>query len=55
LLHELLEAFGWPLYELDDYEADDIMGALADQASKKDIETMLITSDLDALQLVEPT
>ena len=27
ILHELLEAFGWPLYELDDYEADDIMGA----------------------------
>lgn len=52
LLHELLDAFGWPLYELDDYEADDIMGALAVQARKKDIETMLITSDLDMLQLV---
>jgi DNA polymerase-1 len=54
LLHELLDAFGWPLYELDDYEADDIMGALAEQASKKGIETMLITSDLDTLQLVGP-
>jgi len=52
LLHELLEAFGWPLYELDDYEADDIMGTLAVAARKKDIETMLVTSDLDALQLV---
>lgn len=52
ILHELLEAFGWPLYELDDYEADDIMGALAVQASKKDIETLLITSDMDMLQLV---
>lgn len=52
ILHELLEAFGWPLYELDDYEADDIMGALAVQAAKKNIETQLITSDLDALQLV---
>lgn len=54
LLHELLDAFGWPLYELDDYEADDIMGALAVQAAKQDIETMLITSDLDMLQLVDP-
>lgn len=53
LLHELLEAFGWPLYELDDYEADDIMGALATQATKKDIETMLVTSDMDMLQLVD--
>ncbi|MGZ6004828.1 MAG: DNA polymerase I [Candidatus Saccharimonadales bacterium] len=52
LLHELLEAFGWPLYELDDYEADDIMGALAVQAKEKDIETFLVTSDLDMLQLV---
>ncbi len=54
LLHELLQAFGWPLYELDDYEADDIMGTLAVQATKQDIETMLITSDLDMLQLVDP-
>lgn len=52
VLHELLDAFGWPLYELDDYEADDIMGTLAVQASKKDLDTLLITSDLDMLQLV---
>lgn len=52
VLHELLEAFGWPLYEMDDYEADDIMGALAVQASKKGIDTMLVTSDLDMLQLI---
>ncbi|HEX4774384.1 MAG TPA: DNA polymerase I, partial [Candidatus Saccharimonadales bacterium] len=52
ILRELLEAFGWPLYELDDYEADDIMGALAVQATAKSMETMLITSDLDMLQLV---
>ena len=52
LLHELLEAFGWPMYELDDYEADDIMGTLAVQARTKNVETMLITSDLDALQLI---
>ncbi|HVS79185.1 MAG TPA: DNA polymerase I [Candidatus Saccharimonadales bacterium] len=52
ILHDLLNAFGWPLYELDDYEADDIMGTLAVKAEKKNIETLLITSDLDALQLV---
>jgi len=52
ILHELLDAFGWPLYELDDYEADDIMGALAVQARAKHLETLLITSDLDMLQLV---
>jgi len=52
VLHELLDAFGWPLYELDDYEADDIMGTLATQAKAKNIETMLISSDLDMLQLI---
>lgn len=52
ILQELLQAFGWPLYELDDYEADDIMGTLAVQARAKDIETLLITSDMDMLQLV---
>jgi DNA polymerase-1 len=52
VLHELLAAFGWPLYECDDYEADDIMGTLAVQASKAGIETQLITSDLDMLQLI---
>lgn len=54
ILHELLDAFGWPLYELDDYEADDILGAFARQATEKGIETCLLTSDLDALQLIGP-
>ncbi|HMH70462.1 MAG TPA: DNA polymerase I [Candidatus Saccharimonadales bacterium] len=54
MLNELLDAFGWPLYELDDYEADDIMGGLAQQATEKNIETCLITSDLDMLQLIGP-
>ena len=54
ILHELLDAFGWPFYELDDYEADDIMGAFAEQATEKGIETYLLTSDLDSLQLISP-
>ena len=53
LLHELLEAFGWPLYELDDYEADDIMGALSRQANEQGIHTVMISSDLDMLQVVD--
>ena len=54
ILHELLDAFGWPLYEIDDYEADDILGAFARQAESRGIETCLITSDFDALQLISP-
>jgi DNA polymerase-1 len=52
ILHELLESLGWPLYEADDYEADDLMGAFAKQAGEKGIESYLVTSDLDVLQLV---
>lgn len=55
ILFELLDAFGWPLYELDDYEADDIMATFAREAGEKGIETCLITSDLDALQAISPT
>lgn len=53
ILHDMLKAFGWPLYELDDYEADDIMCTLAKKAHKDGLETMLITSDLDALQCID--
>lgn len=52
ILHEVLEAFSWPLYEFDDYEADDIMHTLAKKADKEGLETMLITSDMDALQSI---
>jgi len=52
LLYEVLETFSWPLYEYDDYEADDIMHTLALKAEKAGLETMLITSDLDALQSI---
>lgn len=52
ILHELLASLGWPLYELDDYEADDIMATLAKKADSKGLETILITSDLDALQCI---
>ena len=54
ILHQLLESLGWPLYEMDDYEADDIMGAFAKQATSQDIESYLVTSDLDVLQLISP-
>lgn len=54
LLHELLAALSWPLYEYDDYEADDIMGTLARKAEAAGLETCLISSDLDMLQCLAP-
>jgi DNA polymerase-1 len=52
ILREVLEAFNWPLYELDQYEADDIMGTFAVQAKEKGVEACLITGDYDLLQLI---
>ncbi|MFZ1302099.1 MAG: DNA polymerase I [Candidatus Microsaccharimonas sp.] len=53
ILREVLAAFNWPLYELDKYEADDIMGTFAQQAKEHDVEACLITGDYDLLQLVD--
>ena len=52
ILREVLEAFNWPLYELDKYEADDIMGTFAVQAKEEGIEACLVTGDYDLLQLI---
>ena len=54
-LMDLLKAAAWPVYEIDDYEADDIMATLAQQAEKRgDIRTVLVSSDLDMLQALGP-
>lgn len=55
ILHDLLESFGWPLYELEAYEADDIMGTFSVEAAKKGIETCIVTGDYDMLQLISDT
>lgn len=52
ILHQMLEAFGWPLYELENYEADDIMGTFSEIASDKNIKTCIVTGDYDMLQLL---
>ncbi len=53
LLKDFLKTLGWPLFEIDGYEADDILGTLAVQANKLGVEANLITSDLDMLQLID--
>ena len=52
-LMELLEAFHIPLYEFDDYEADDIIGTLARKADAKNVRVEIISGDLDMLQIVD--
>lgn len=52
-LMELLQAFHIPLYEFDDYEADDIIGTLARSAAASGITAQIISGDLDMLQIVD--
>ena len=54
LLEELVKNLGWTFIELDDYEADDIIGTLSREADEAgDYETFIISSDLDMLQIVD--
>src|SRR5579863_8846830 len=41
-----------PILEYPGYEADDVIGSLARQAGKKNLETLIVTSDKDLMQLV---
>ncbi|MEE8419075.1 MAG: DNA polymerase I, partial [Dehalococcoidales bacterium] len=51
---ELVEALQIPIYELDGYEADDVLGTLSDQASRQGVDTLIVTGDGDTMQLVTP-
>ena len=53
-LRELIEAFRIPVFEMEGYEADDILGSLSRQASVQGIDTIIVTGDADAMQLVSP-
>ncbi|MDH7601602.1 MAG: DNA polymerase I [Armatimonadota bacterium] len=52
IARELIRAFNIPIVEVPGYEADDVIGALAVKAKERGIETIIVTGDLDALQLV---
>jgi DNA polymerase-1 len=51
---ELLERFGVPMYAVPGYEADDVIGALSRQADAAGLEAIIVSGDLDPLQLVTP-
>lgn len=56
LVKEALDAFGITYFEKDGYEADDVIGTIAKRTAKsKKIETIILTGDADAFQLVDET
>jgi len=52
-VRRLCEAMRLPILELDGYEADDIIGCLAQKAAKENLDVLLVTNDKDMMQLVD--
>lgn len=52
IIKEIVKAFNIPIVELDNYEADDVIGTLAKQAEEKDFNVFMVTPDKDFGQLV---
>jgi DNA polymerase-1 len=52
-IQQLVRAFNIPIYTADGYEADDVIGTLARQATAAAVDTMILTGDTDTLQLVD--
>ena len=50
---KVLDALGIKHYEIDDFEADDIIGTLSKKASRNNFNTTIVSSDKDLLQLID--
>ena len=53
-VRQVVKAFNIPTFEMDGYEADDLLGTLARQAADQGIDTIIVSGDNDMLQLVSP-
>jgi DNA polymerase-1 len=53
LIHELLQALGIPEISVPGQEADDLLGAVARQAVERGIDTIIVTTDKDAEQVID--
>jgi len=52
IIKNLLKEFGVPILEKEGYEADDIIGSVVETIKDKNVECVIVTGDLDTLQLV---
>ena len=53
-VRQLVEAFHIPIFEINGFEADDVLGTLSRQASEQGVETIIVTGDKDMFQVVLP-
>lgn len=52
LVKRILAAMNIPYFEVEGYEADDLIGTLVKKAEAEGLESIILTADRDALQLV---
>ena len=51
-IREVVDGFNMPVFEMDGYEADDVLGTIARMASLQGVDTIIVTGDNDELALV---
>lgn len=51
-VHKVLEEMGMQIFELDGYEADDLIGTIIEKIKEEKIDAVIVTGDRDLLQLV---
>lgn len=55
VIKEVLTAMNVPIFEIEGFEADDILGTIASRNTEKNIFTYILTGDKDSLQLISDT
>ncbi len=55
VLKEVLDALNIPRYELEGWEADDLLGTISRKCAASDWECVVVTGDKDSLQLINGT
>jgi DNA polymerase-1 len=53
VIKKIIKAFKIPMFEQENYEADDVLGSLAHKASSKKVLSVIVTTDKDLFQLVD--
>ena len=53
IVREIAQMMGMPVRELEGFEADDVIGTLTKKATAAGVDTMIVSGDLDGLQLVD--
>lgn len=55
IVKDLLQAMKIPFFQLEGYEADDLIGTIVKQGEQKGYMNYIVTGDKDTLQLISPT